>query len=268
MSMTIQQDEVQAIVALISEERLNALLELTGSPVDAITLHQDTLSLGASLMNITATIEIALRNTVCNNLEEYFSPESWLDYASLPFQWRHREKNNIGDAFKNARRAKYKKLSQDDKAALDLLAFPNGRPDGLSHRDRVMFRQKKIPVSDGSVIAELNLSFWKRLYAPDYDQALWRTTLKRTFPNKALRRPQIADQLEIIYQSRNRLAHHEPVLHKRYRDTISAIQFIVENMCFADKNPTSPLANLIADDMAKITVKADELHMKLDSYRA
>ena len=103
MSMTIRSDEVEAIVGLISQERLNALLELTGSPIDAITLHQDTLSLGAHLMNITATIEIALRNTVCNNLEQHFAPINWLNYASLPFQWREREKKNIVDAYKNAR---------------------------------------------------------------------------------------------------------------------------------------------------------------------
>lgn len=161
---------------------------------------------------------------------------------------------------------KYKKLSQNDKASLDRRAFPNGRPDNLSHRERVASRQKQISVSNGSVVAELNLSFWKRLYAADYDQTLWRTTLKRTFPNKALKRPHIADQLEIIYQSRNRLAHHEPVLHKRYNDTISAIQFIAENLGQSKANSSSPLANLLAHDFEEIALKAEELHIKLNSY--
>jgi hypothetical protein len=41
-----------------------------------------------------------------------------------------------------------------------------------------------------------------------------------------MKRAQIAENLEHIYQARNRLAHHEPVLHKRFRDAIAAIEFV------------------------------------------
>jgi len=82
-----------------------------------------------------------------------------------------------------------------------------------------------------------------------------------------MKRPQVAEQLEIIYQTRNRLAHHEPVLHKRFKDTITAIEFISENMGVATPTKDTALAKLIADDFAQVIDKAKLLHVRLDSFR-
>lgn len=265
--MALDEAEIAHIAVLLSAERLAALSQLTGSTSAAIELHQETLSLGASLMNVTATIEIALRNAICENLGQHFAAPNWLFQPPVPFQWRQTEQNKITGALDSARRAKYSKLSQAEKGNLDQVAYPNGRPPNTSHLKRAKDRRKQIAVSDGSVIAELTFYFWKRLYSPDYDQSLWRTTLKRTFPNKNLSRANIADRLEEIYQSRNRLAHHEPVLHKRFRDTMSSIQFVIENLGMTDRNPDSALAKLVADDIAEVTAKTDALHARLDSYR-
>lgn len=65
--MSIQDEDVAALTLLISSERLGTLTKLTGSARAAIELHQETLRLGASLMAVTATIEIALRNAICEN---------------------------------------------------------------------------------------------------------------------------------------------------------------------------------------------------------
>jgi hypothetical protein len=233
----------------------------------AIELHQETLATGAALMNVTATIEIALRNAISENLNQYFGAAGWLFRPPGAFRWKQPEQSKIGMALDSARRAEYSKLSQADKAALDALAYPAGRPAGLSHLKRAQDRRRQISVTDGKVIAELTLYFWKRLYGPDYDQSLWRTSLKRTFPNKRLKRADVADNLEHIYQSRNRLAHHEPVLHKRFLDTMRAIRFVIENLGALAPSHETPLARLVADDVAGVDARAAALHARLAAFR-
>jgi hypothetical protein len=83
-----------------------------------------------------------------------------------------------------------------------------------------------------------------------------------------MKRPLVADRLEHIYQARNRLAHHEPVLHKRFRDTISAIEFLSENLSVATPSKDTPLAKLIAGDIQLVRDKAAVLHARLASFRS
>ncbi len=265
--MSIEPDDVTSILRLLSPERLKALTELTGSNAAAIELHQETLRLGSALMHVTATIEIGLRNTVCENLTQHFGVPNWLTQTPIHFQWRDAERNNIQKALDSAKRAEYSKMSQAAKGALDPLAYPNGRPANTAHLKRSKDRRRLIDVSEGKVIAELTLYFWKRLYGPDYEQSLWRTTLKRTFPHKALKRADIATRLEQIYQSRNRLAHHEPVLHKRFHDTVTAIDFVVQNLGAHTPGNTTPLARLLEDDLIEVKARADALHDRLKIYR-
>ena len=266
-SMSIDPADAIEITRFLSPERLGALRHLTGSDQVAIELHQETLRLGASLMNITATVEIALRNAVCENLNRHFGVPNWLLQPPVPFQWRKPEQNKITMALDSARRAQYSKLTQAEKAELDALAYPNGRPANISHLQRAKKRREKIPVSDGKIIAELTLYFWKRLYGPEYDQTLWRPSLKRTFPDKTLSRAVIAIELEQIYQSRNRLAHHEPVLHKRFTDTMRAIDFVIQRVGVTTPNNATPLAKLLAADIADVRAKAVALHARLNSFR-
>jgi hypothetical protein len=51
--MAIVSTDEAAVTLLLSSERLGALTQLTGSVQTAIELHQETLRLGASLMNVT-----------------------------------------------------------------------------------------------------------------------------------------------------------------------------------------------------------------------
>lgn len=266
--MPIDQGDISTLVRFLSPERLRALTTLTGSPDSAIEFHQETLRVGAALMHVTATVEIALRNAVCENLGHHFGVANWLTQTPVSFQWREPERKKIDSALDSARRAEYSKLSQAQKAALDALAYPNGRPASTSHLRRAKDRRRRIIVTEGKVIAEMTLYFWKRLYGPEYEQTLWRTTLKRTFPYKKLKRADIAIQLEQIYQSRNRLAHHEPVLHKRFTDTVAAIEFVMQNLEANLPSDSTPLAKLLKNDLAEVGAKAEALHVRLDAYRS
>src|ERR1700733_361637 len=174
--MPIQDRDVAALTLLLLAERLGTLTKLTGSTKVAIELHQDTLKLGASLLAVTAVVEIALRNSISENLSAHFGTPDWLLRPPARFSWRRIEAKKVSAALDSARRAKYSKLPQAQKSNLDTLAFPNGRPRGLLHANRAIERRKQIVVSEGKIIAELTLYFWKRLFAPDYEQSLWRPT--------------------------------------------------------------------------------------------
>jgi hypothetical protein len=265
--MPLNDADIANVTLMLSPERLAALMNLTGSARVAVELHQETLALSASLMNVIASIEISLRNSVSENLSNYFGNPSWLLNPPANFQWKIEEQKKIVMAVNSARRAEYSKLTNAEKVALDALAFPQGMPPGLSHIRKVGERKKQISVTQGKIIAELTIYFWKRLYSPDYEQRLWRTTLKKTFPNKHIKRADIAANLENIYQVRNRLAHHEPVLHKRFYDAMASIKYITEAMGVVRIGPDTALAKLIADDVAALNQQAKELHDKLAAYR-
>lgn len=218
-------------------------------------------------MTVTATIEIALRNAVCETLAHHFAVPNWLQQPPVTFRWKLPEAGKIIQAVDSAKRDRYSKLTQAEKGALDALAYPGGRPTNVSHLKRAKDRRRQLAVTEGKVIAKLTLYFWKRLYGPEYEQSLWRTSLKRTFPDKALKRAEVAIQLEKIYQSRNRLAHHEPVLHQRFNDTMAAVRFVAERLGEKRPNAASPLANLLRDDLANAETLAAVLHARLDTFR-
>lgn len=265
--MPINPAHAPELVTLLSPDRLAALRALTGSVEAAIELHQETLKVGSALVCVMAPVEIALRNTVAENLSRHFGVPNRLQQPPVGFLWKQPERDKIVKAIDSAKRAEYSKLSQAGKAQLDSLAYPAGRPPNTSHLRRAKDRRKHLPVSEGQVIAELTLYFWKRLYGPEYDQSLWRTTLKRTFPDKSLARSAVAIQFEHFYQARNRLAHHEPVLHQRFTDTLAAVVFIAERLGVDRPSPDTPLAALLAEDIETVRAKEAALRRRLDAYR-
>ena len=264
----MDKETTKRLVAFLSRDRLQALIELTGSEADSIELHQDILSLGCELMKVIATIEIALRNTVMASLKHHFGVENLFRHPPASFHWREYEQYSIDKAVSQARRAVYAKLSQAEKAELDAQAYPNGRPEGTRHSQRVRARQDRITISEGKLVAELTLNFWKRLYGPRYEHALWRPTLKRTFPNPDLARGQIAAQLEIIYQSRNRLAHHEPVLQNRFTETVRAICFVIRELQAHPDECDTPLSRLLRDDIDRVAQSGERLTARLGAFKS
>ena len=141
--MPLEDADIAAIAVLLSPERLAALTALTGSTRTAVELHQATLSLNADLMNVTASIELALRNSVCENLTVYFGAPGWLIRPTAPFQWKQIENKIVQKALDSARRAEYSKMTQAQKGALDALAYPRGRPPNTSHLKRAVDRRRR-----------------------------------------------------------------------------------------------------------------------------
>lgn len=225
-----------SIVSLLSPERMAPFLAITGTENDAIMLHNQSLRLNAAIMPVVALIEIGLRNAVSEQLRSRLGVPNWLTAPPRAhLVWHGKEVDSIKKAIVHAQRAAYAKLNNADKKALDALAYPNGIPVNLPRGRRVRARQEKIAVGVGQTIAQLTLSFWKGLFSVDYEAALWKPVLRRLFPNKAIDRVDVARHLEVIYEARNRIAHHEAVIDGRLDALMESLDYITYN--FAAKKP-------------------------------
>ncbi|NOD86369.1 hypothetical protein [Ruegeria sp. HKCCD6119] len=247
MSRFLSPSDTNEISGFLSAPRLGTFQALTKQqkPEDAIELHQATMSLGVSIMAVTGLIEVAIRNSACNALNDAFQVSDWLTNPPTSLNWSAIEISSIKKATKNAQRAKYSKLTGQQKSALDAVAFPNGKPQGIKHRKIAEKRQSTIAVSEGEIVAQLTMHFWKRLFSDNYENTLWKRGLKRVFPNKQLSRAAIAKELEVIYQTRNRLAHHEPVYGGRLSETLYAIDFVSKNLGSRKPSTESPFHKLV-----------------------
>lgn len=257
----------QRLAQLLSLERMSKLLALTGDEAAAVSLHQDTLALNCAMMKIVATLEIALRNTVYTNIAMYCGSQSWLQAPPIKLVILQHERKAIERALETARRSEYSKLSHQSKVALKAAVLPHGRPKNMSYGAYVKAKRSPIQVSDGKIIAELTMNFWKTLFGGQYEHHVWKPTLKRVFPNRSLKRSVIATHLEVIYQTRNRLAHHEPVLHGRFAAAMASIQLISNELSVDSSLDENPLAALIAGDCQHVFGLETALAGRLNSYR-
>ncbi|MBN3808513.1 hypothetical protein [Paraburkholderia sp. Ac-20347] len=264
--MQLEDDELAEITRLLSGERLSTFVALAGSARGAVELHQETVRVASGLMAVTAVVEISLRNAICDQLVEHFNAPDWLRTPPKPFEWKPQESSKIGEACASAQQAAYAKLSAADKRALDARIFRNGVPAHFTHEQHVKARQKAIAVPTGQIVAQLSLFFWKRLFSADYEHVLWRPALKRVFPDKSLRRADVAVQLERIYQTRNRIAHHEPVYGGRLRDAIEAIEFVVGRLGRSAPQSRTPLGQLLAMEKDTLAKQASDLQIHIAAY--
>lgn len=267
MSMNLSKDDYDFLHALISEERLRLLVGLTGSIEDAVIMHQKIIKLGSSLMGITGIIELAIRNSVNDCLCEHFNKSNWFLEPNTNFELSSKERKSVKMAVNHARRAKYAKLVQSSKRSLSNFAYPNGIPKDIKKETLLKKQLEQITVSDGKIIAELTMNFWKGLYSIRHADLLWKTSLKKTFPNKRINRADVAEKLEIIYQTRNRLAHLEPVYGWRMNRVLEAIEFITKNLKSKSECNISGLSKILENDINDVRLKSRELDKEIQQYK-
>lgn len=200
-----QAGEIDALERGLSVERLSGYVRSAhGDRGLAIRLYERNTRLSESLYGVVQGLEICLRNAIYRVLSSAYGTD-WYEHMSM-------------------------------------LSYP--LPQKLaSARDSIM-RQGKL-LTPGRVVAELSFGFWTALVGPKYEKRLWVPHLHRAFPN-ALRpvdpqalprkkpamldRSGIASRLEGVRQLRNRIAHHEPILHFQlefeYRRVLEATGWI------------------------------------------
>lgn len=266
--MNLSADDIRTVRAFLSDERLGPFIRLAGSEAAAVTLYLQTMRVGAALMPVIGFLEVAIRNAVSTRLTGHFGTEDWIVAERSPFSWKGDEHGHLGKALSHARRAAYAKLDPGAKRSLDASAFPAGVPANIAHAARSKKRQSVIVASHGQIVAQLTLFFWKRLFSTDYETTLWKPILRSIFPNKGIKRAQVAVHLEALYEVRNRIAHHEPIHGARLSKALSAIAFVVENLESPMPNSASVLARLLDRMRGELAREVELLEALIAEYRA
>jgi len=159
----------------LSLERFARYVEWAeGDRTRALELYTLNTQLSEALYTPLQVLEIALRNRIHTVLEAAVH-ERWFDEASV-------------------------------------LAIENQRRQ-LAKAHEELAEEGKAP-TPGRIVAALTFSFWTSMLSPDYE-TLWQRTLHRIArreDDKGLRRKDMSGPLTPIRTSRNRVAHHEPII--------------------------------------------------------
>lgn len=183
-----------AFESAVSTPRFDRFRAVARDDEHAWELYRWNIELTSSFAPLAADLEVALRNTIHQQLTDLFGSEMWWANSSLLL---------------------------DDITAEMLTQVVQ------------KYRKKldKGSVGAGKVISELSLGTWVRILSKgghsalgrsiDYDRRLWRPALRQGFATGELnkqgepRRPTRKDvhaRAERFQKLRNRCAHHEPII--------------------------------------------------------
>jgi hypothetical protein len=179
-----QTGEIDALERSLSVERFSGYVRsANGDRALAIRLYERNTRLSESLYGVVQGLEICLRNAVDRIFRSAYGPD-WYDH-------------------------------------MPTLMYP--LPQKLADAKQSILRHGKL-LTPGRVVAELSFGFWTALFGRKYETRLWVPHLHKAFPNAirptasrkksiAMDRADVAHRLESVRQLRNRIAHHEPILH-------------------------------------------------------
>lgn len=185
---------VNKICRLLSDDRLRKYLERFGSDrAECIQLYAYNTAVSEALYTPLQGLEIALRNAIDIQLVNWYG-SNW-----------HLDRNRI---------------------------FEQPLIQMIDGADMEVRREKSAP-SRGDIIAELNFGFWTTVLSQRYDDPLWRETTRHAFPNlpRGFRRKNVHKAINAIRRLRNRVMHHEPILHRDLQADHDTIIEIVSWIC-------------------------------------
>ena len=175
-TMERESDLYPMIEAALSDERLGTYLAWAdGDRNRAVRLYTLNAVLSESFHTPLHMLEVALRNRVNDTMAERHGP-NWFDDQNFA---------------RNGQQAEMLvKAKRDLKEA--------GKEE-----------------TPGRIVAALTLAYWTSMLGKEYEN-LWQTTLHRIARQengKGLRRKDLSAILTPVRVLRNRIAHHEPILH-------------------------------------------------------
>jgi hypothetical protein len=155
------------------------LARAAGDTAAAIRLYWWNVEVSAAFYLPLHCLELALRNSMHQQLRIRFGRNDWWVGASLDDYGQR----TVSDAVRKAARRGGGQCTADD------------------------------------VVAELPLGFWVSLISrgASYDRTLWVPALHRAFPYYRESRRTLHDNLLTIVLFRNRIMHHEPIHHRDLR---------------------------------------------------
>src|SRR5436309_3203698 len=158
-----------------SAPRLGAYAQTTNHDAAAAErLYWWNLEISGAFYGPLHCLEVALRNSLHDELRSMYARDDWWSAASLR---------------------------------------PNCLRMVAAARDECAHRPGG-PASADDMVAALTFGFWTALLSTSYDRQLWIPCLHRAFPNYRGRRGDLHDNLNAMRLFRNRIVHHEPIHHR------------------------------------------------------
>ncbi|MCX4231841.1 hypothetical protein [Streptomyces ortus] len=198
----------QMLIARFSPARMASYLTAAGSPREAIKLYRWNVEASAALYEALHIFEIVLRNAIHEEMERWHQAQgrqgSWL--TNPPAQLTQRSKDDLVRAQTRAQETLAKKHSRAGTVA------PSA--------------------SEGDIVAQLTLGFWRYMLATRYTHDLWRDALRYAFPelqNQRLR--DIETPVIRLHVLRNRIAHLEPVFTRDLNLDLRSMSTAIGYVC-------------------------------------
>ncbi len=190
----MQEIQLQKIFQSISHDRLSKYKDDPDDPTLKLSYYLWNMALSESLYPTIQCLEVALRNSLFDNIQQLTGVQNWFDSP-------------------------------------DLLA--DNELKIISRAKTNLTRDRK-PLEPNRIIAELNFGFWTSLFNKRYEQKLWPKIIKSTFPfmpKKHRTRKTLSERFNKVRKLRNRIFHHEPIWHWRdlkiqHQQIIDAIGWI------------------------------------------
>jgi hypothetical protein len=211
----MQEDFYKKLEAALSSERLSAYGQDNPGPCIVMARYLWNIAICETLYSPLQMCELALRNAIHAAMTACYGQLGWYDMVDLA-AWGY---------------------SQVDEA-----------------KQRIAKAGK--PVTPGRVVAELHFGFWTSLFEDHYER---RTKflpkgIKKVFPGMPKsqhKRKGIKARLEQIRQLRNRVFHHERIIH--WKDLPDQHAHIIETLGW------------ISPELSEMTLKLDRF---LNTYKA
>ena len=177
---------------LVSEPRFATYVDACNGDRDrAVELYHWTGEVAGAFLVDFRHFEVILRNHIHWSLSDHVAA----NHPAIAGEW-----------FEDESWVKHRWWNKDAQRELDFAVFKAGGP--ASPADRV--------------IAELPFGFWRYILSTRYEQSFWKLALDASFvniPGKTWkeRRFMIEQEVLVLHQLRNRLAHHQPIFKPHMR---------------------------------------------------
>lgn len=159
----------------LSAPRFAPYLVKTGGDLRAaIDLYWWNVTISAAFYAPLHCLEMALRNSIHQQLAVNFGRTDWWDAAPL------------------------------NKSGLRIVS---------DTRSKLADRRARA-VTDDDMVAELSFGFWVSLVSSTYHRTLWVPCLHKAFPFHRGKRGPLHRDLHTMLLFRNRIMHHEPIHHR------------------------------------------------------
>ncbi len=221
MNFTYTPERLASLERSITRERLSYYLGECGDDLEpALRMYELNMRISAAFYGPLQGLEILVRNDMNLQLQAAFGG-NWHDLSTIRLQ-----QTQIADVQKTI--------------------------NGIDQAEP----------TNGAIVAELPFAFWVGLLGPKNENEIWRKALYKAFRNrpKGTERKIVHNALDSIRRLRNRIAHHEKILHRDLRANHQTILEIAGWCCSETRDWIASLSNFDPD---MLRVKEEELPLEV-----